>query len=319
MSAVQESRRTNAPSRRRSRESGSAYLIALFMVMMLVIASQAALRNLATEGRRQKEAEMIWRGNQYVVAIQRYYRKTGHYPQNFDDLKNGLPELHFLRYAAYKDPMNKDDGSWRPIYVNATGQIIGSVKYATLQQMALMDMNGGQLPSTQQGTAPGAPVAGTTSGTGDTGNPSPQDSQQGGTPPGQGATGGAAGGATGGAGPPGQSAAPGQSDTSSQPMNPLAQLQPTGPVDGPVIGGFITGVGGGDQSGHASVKVYHGAKKYKEWEFIWNPIEDQARAVQQGLAPQPQQPGQPGQPIPQGFGGTIMPGPTNSQPPAQSP
>ena len=42
--------------------------------------------------------------------------------------------------------MKKDDGAWRFIYVNAAGQIIGSVKYATLQQMAIMDMNGGKIP-----------------------------------------------------------------------------------------------------------------------------------------------------------------------------
>ena len=294
-----------APARRRSGESGSAYLIALFMAMVLVIASQAAIKNLLIEGRRQREAETIWRGNQYVLAIQRYYRKTGHYPQNLDDLKNGLPELHFLRFAAYKDPMNKDDGAWRLIYVNASGQIIGSTKYATLQQMAIMDLNGGQLPSAQQGAMPG---------TTDTGSQNTQGSQQGGASPEQGA----AGGATDNLGATGQQGAgAGQPPASAQPGNPAVQLQPMGPVDGPVIGGFVTGVASSVDK--PSIRVYKGGKKYIQWEFIWNPIEDQARAVQHGLAPQAPQTGQPGQPIAPGFGGTIMPGPTNSQPPAQSP
>ena len=78
--------------------------MALFMVVTLIIASQVAVRNLLTEGRRQREDEMIWRGQQYVRAIRLYYRKTGHYPSTLDDLKKGMPELHFLRYAAYKDP-----------------------------------------------------------------------------------------------------------------------------------------------------------------------------------------------------------------------
>ena len=65
--------------------------------------------------------------------------------------RKACPELHFLR-QAYKDPTNPADGSWRFIYVNAAGQIIGSTKYANLQQMALMDANGGQLPA-----VPGAP------------------------------------------------------------------------------------------------------------------------------------------------------------------
>ena len=42
--------------------------------------------------------------------------------------------------SAYKDPLNKDDGSWRLIYVNAAGQIIGSTRYSSLQQMALLDL-----------------------------------------------------------------------------------------------------------------------------------------------------------------------------------
>jgi hypothetical protein len=59
----------------------------------------------------------------------------------------------------------------------------------------------------------------------------------------------------------------------------LAALKPTGPVDGPVLGGFLTGVAcTGDRK---SLKVYRGGKKYVEWEFIWNPLEDAAAAQQQ--------------------------------------
>jgi len=35
--------------------------------------------------------------------------------------------LRFMR-QAYKDPMNKEDGSWRFIYVGPAGQLIGSLK-----------------------------------------------------------------------------------------------------------------------------------------------------------------------------------------------
>jgi hypothetical protein len=188
--------------------------------------------------------------------------------------------------------MNKDDGSWRLIYVNAAGQIIGSTKYATLQQMALLDLSGGQLSAAQQGAMPGIPVSSMASGTTDTSNQNPQGSQQGG-------------------------ASTSQSAASSQPGNPAVELKPTGPVDGPVIGGFVTGVA--SRVDKPSIRVYKRGKKYIDWEFIWNPLEDQARAVQQGLAPLAPQPGQPGQPIAPGFGGTIMPGPSTSQPPAQSP
>ncbi len=227
------------------------------MVLALIISSQTLLENLATEGRRMREQQMIWRGEQIVRAIRLYYHKTGHYPQTFDDLQNGLPELHFLRIEAVKNPMNKTDGKWRFIYVNSAGQIIGSVKYATLQQMAVMDLNHGKIPP----VAPGAVSASTLA--------------AGGNPPAQGGS---------------QS---GLSSGSGQLQNPLAALKPTGPVDGPVVGAFLTGVGG--KTDAKSLIVYHGGKKYIDWEFIWNPIEDQARAMQQAA----------------GSSGSLLPGLTN--------
>src|SRR6185437_1865713 len=48
---------------------------------------------------------------------------------------------------------------------------------------------------------------------------------------------------------------------------------------GPVIGGFLTGVA--SKVDRASLKVYDGGTRYNQWEFIWNPIEDQMRALQQ--------------------------------------
>ncbi|MGA9882119.1 MAG: hypothetical protein WBQ34_00200 [Candidatus Acidiferrales bacterium] len=216
------------------------------MVMALIITSQELMENLATQGRRMREQQTIWRGEQIERAIRLYYHKTGHYPQTFDDLQTGLPELHFVRAEAIKNPMNKTDGAWRFIYVNAAGQIIGSVKYATLQQMAIMDLNHGKIPPVTAGAVSASSLA---SGIG-------QSAQNG-----------------------SQSQQSGTSDGLGQPENPLAALKPTGPVDGPVLGAFLTGVGG--KTDAKSLIVYKGGKKYLDWEFIWNPIEDQARAMQQ--------------------------------------
>jgi len=242
----------------RSTESGYALLMALIMIMSVIIGSQVALQDMKTQGRREREDEMIWRGNQWVRAIRIFYHKKGYYPRTAKDLKEGFPGVHFLRLAAYNDPTNADtnDDSWRFIYTNAGGQLIGSVRYANLQQMALMDQNGGKLPAVQAGALPGVSASSMASST--IGLSS----------------------ATGGANSPGTANAT-SSLTTAQTPNPLAQLKPTGPVDGPVLGGFLTGVAG--RANRDSVKVYHGGKKYKEWEFIWNPIEDQAQALQQGL------------------------------------
>ena len=318
------------PPRRRSQESGFAFLLALVAILVMVALTATVLEIGATQNRRAREEEAIWRGQQYVRAIRLYYHKTGKYPQTIDDLSKGLPELHFLR-QPYKNPMDPSEGAWRFIYVNQAGQIIGSTKFANLQQMALLDLNGGVMPGTQQIPGqPGIPVSslsnsgsnsdssqgqnpsngnGGTNGSNDGSNgtalpgsgapnspngqaPQSQDPSQQGTgqppPAGQSTQSGqnpssgfgGAGGILGGQAPglagssSLQSGALGQTNVAA-----LAALKPTGPVDGPVLGAFLTGVAcTGDAK---SVKVYHGGKKYVEWEFIWNPLEDAAAAQQQ--------------------------------------
>jgi hypothetical protein len=317
-------------------------LMALSLTMMILIASTAMIANLRIEGKRQREDEAIWRGNQYARAIRLYFRKTGHYPQTLEDLQKGLPQLHFLR-QAYKDPLNKSDGSWRFIYVNAAGQIIGSTKYTSLQQMALYDS--GALQNGLPGQIPGlvgTPVSSLTNSSGFGGvngsassnslNPTqtpslaPNDPNAPPQPPGQ--TTGQTPDQSGqnppggqpptptlgqpnalGPGTPGQpGTAPGQNPFGSlngQVGNPADLQKPTGPVDCPVLGAFLTGIA--SKVDAPSQKVYHQGKKYIQWEFIWNPLEEAAANMQQSLNPQGQQPGI-GQPIgPGGIGGIGSP------------
>jgi hypothetical protein len=340
---MMNSPRGSRGNRRHSGERGYAMLMALSMTMMILIASTAMIANLRIEGKRQREDEAIWRGNQYARAIRLYFHKTGHYPQTLEDLQKGLPQLHFLR-QAYKDPLNKSDGSWRFIYVNAAGQIIGSTKYTSLQQMALYDS--GALQNGLPGQIPGlvgTPVSSLTnaSGFGDvngnalsnssnsaqTSTPAPTDPNAPPQPPGQ-----APGQAPDQSGQnppsgqpptpaPGQPSAFGQPGAPGQPGTPLGQSpfgslngqvgnpadlqKPTGPVDGPVLGAFLTGVA--SKVDAPSQKVYHHGKKYIQWEFVWNPLEEAAANMQQVLNPQGQQPGI-GQPIgPGGIGGIGSP------------
>src|ERR1700733_2310187 len=336
----------NTP-RRRGQESGYAFLFVLGLMLVMIAVSLTALQMGATIRRRRIEQETIWRGNQYARAIRLYYHKTGHYPQTFDDLVKGMPDLHFLR-QAYKNPTNSGDGSWRFIYVNAAGQIIGSTKYANLQQMALLDANGGQLPTLQgqpgQPGQPGVPVSSLADASAGGANSQPpqstapvlNDNSTGSTPAGYTPPNSTQNGSTDASGNPTPNPQNGQppngdnsqnpsntqnSQNSQNPLNTLnsganssslnnlglpqnnqqglaglgqaglainqatlaamALLKPTGPVDGPVLGGFLTGVGCTQDS--PSQRVYHGGKKYIDWEFIWNPLEDAAAAMQQQL------------------------------------
>jgi hypothetical protein len=75
-------------------------------------------RKLLTQGRREKETEMVWRGKQYVRGIKQYYLKTGRVPQSLDELpKPRLGDLRFMR-QAYKDSVNPDGNSQAEIRVN---------------------------------------------------------------------------------------------------------------------------------------------------------------------------------------------------------
>ena len=115
----------NRNVRREAGEQGYALMLVVFLCAMILVAAMAAAPNILTEGRREKEREMIWRGGQYVRAISLYRRKTTKFPPSLEELAKGQPGIHFLR-KQYKDPFNTEDGSWRLIYAGPSGQLIGS-------------------------------------------------------------------------------------------------------------------------------------------------------------------------------------------------
>ncbi len=216
-------------------QAGYTLLMVVFMVASMMIAAAAVAPNLLTQGRREKEAETVWRGEQYERAIGLYYRKFGKYPTKIEDLTKQTNGLRFLR-QAYKDPMNADDGSWRFIYVNpANGQLIGSLRQTSLLQTALSPQGILGLSS----LTGGIPVLQ---------SPGATTNQQTGT------------------GPPGQQT-PTTTNTATT-GNPL-ESQPQ-PLTGAVLGGNIIGVG--SKIKKPSLRIYQGGDTYQTWEFIWNPM-----------------------------------------------
>jgi type II secretory pathway pseudopilin PulG len=238
-------RKTRSNSRRRNSESGYTLLIALLIVATILLITAAAAPNIFTEGRRDRDEEMIWRGQQYTRAIGLYYKKYGHYPHTIDDLTKSDTQIRFLR-KAYKDPMNTDDGSWRLIYVGPGGALINSVMYTNIAQVGLPPGSfappgtglGDQDNSSGEQTSPGAPP-GTASG------------------PAPGATPGATGAGT----------TPGAAGAGA--MAEAADAGDESSLQGDVIGGNLVGVG--SKVKKPSIKVYNGGTTYYEWEFIWKP------------------------------------------------
>ena len=277
-------------------QRGYALLMVMIMATMMLVAASAVAVNVLTQGRRQREAELAWRGNQYVRAVRLYFKKNGRFPQSLEDLtKYTTDQPRYIR-KAYKDPMNTDDGSWRLIYVTANGVLIGSVMHKTLY--------GGALPGTPQQGPPGAP--------GSNGNPPVGATPPGGTTP---TVGGNTPGTAGGT--PQQ---PGGTD-----QNQPGQDQST--VTGQVFGGNLIGVG--SKVKQDSIRVYKNGITYLQWEFICDPTEpgNTCATSGQGIQPagptgqpgQPAQPGQPGQPVQPGTQPPNTQQNQPQQPPQQTP
>jgi type II secretory pathway pseudopilin PulG len=112
---------------------GYALLAVCFLAAIMVIATSVAIPDLLTQSQREKEEEMIWRGEQYARAVRLYYTKNGRFPQSIEDLiePRTAGKIRFLR-KQYKDPMNTRDGEWRLIYVGPGGQLIGSTRRSML-------------------------------------------------------------------------------------------------------------------------------------------------------------------------------------------
>ncbi len=288
----------------------------MFMAAAMIIAAVTINLTWLTQGKRQKEAEMIWRGDQYKRGVRLYYHKLGKFPQTMDDLTKGNGSIHFMR-KAYKDPTTPD-GAWRMIYVTPAGQLVNSVRYTSLQQMAATEQMAGagppQDPSRQPGTpaesafgqsptnGPGAsPMGGRIVPGGQQPVADPDETANPGQQP---------------SGPGGQqgrpfTTAPLGGGTFNQPQFSLSGGSSGG---GQVFGGSIIGVGGSLDK--KSIMVYKGGKTYHRWEFIWNPLSDVIAQANQGAqGPQGAQglPGSQGLQSPQSpFGGGIVPLPTGT-------
>lgn len=273
---------------KRRGQDGYALTLVVFLLALIVIASVAAMPDVITNGRREKEEEMIWRGRQYVRGIRlfvRYQQMHGgatQFPTSMDDLTKNKVGIRFMR-QAYKDPVNSVDGSWRLIYVGPNGQLIGSLKDHPLgpdgQTGGTSVGSSGGLgsafgsssqPSSNSGSAGGSSFGGSAFG-------SSSNSSFGNSPFGGGVSSSSFGGNTNGANPATQNAAPGvtgDAQSGSGSTDQMSTPQPIGNSDGAteVIGGSIIGVG--SKVNKKSIIWYDKAKNYRQFEFIWDPSKE---------------------------------------------
>ncbi len=289
--------------RGRRSEGGYALLLIAFVGTLMLISVMTAAPGILINGKREREKEMIWRGNQYVRGIKMYYRKNGKFPTSLEDLtKPQMANVHFMR-QAYKDPMNTEDGSWRLLYVGPNGQLIGSLKPQPPLVMPAgipgagnmgtpaANMNGpGSMNSTGFGAQAGArPATGSQDANSGTGN---------GTANGTAGTGST------------------ELDANGLPIGATPTDTPT------IMGGNIIGIG--SKVFGKSVITYDKAQNYRLFEFYWDPSKDTIQIGGQSNIPGASTPGTPAGAPQSGFGnpGTTNPqggGGANPNPPVAAP
>ena len=240
--------------RARSSEGGYMLLVLMIAVAVLVIGLTQAAYNYKRMILRDREVEMIHRGEQYERAIKRFYRKTGRYPISIDQLEN-FNKVRFLR-KRYKDPMSPD-GEWklvRPTDIRITATGISS---------ATVNVNGDK-----QGE--GADAA---SGSGDNSGSS-NDSTSGSSP----STGSSFGGNSGTSGTTGTSTFTGTTVSGGTQSGSGSLLGGSSPTNGQVLGGGdVYGVV--SKSKKEGIHSFGDKSKYSEWFFIYVPAQDRGQLL----------------------------------------
>jgi len=270
----------------RREEAGYALLMVMFFLALLVLGTVAVAPNVLTNGKREKEKEMIWRGKQYVRGVRMYYLKFQRFPTSLDDLTQPKNGIRFMR-QAFKDPMNNTDGSWRLIYVGPNGQLIGSLKDRSLGGSGTPGANMSGMPG-NTATFGGSSFSGSSFGSSSFGNPSFGNSSFGNssnsslgnssfgssgfgnstaTPPAQNTAGAP------GTGTQNPGSASGGDANGGDSSNAMGVPHDLGTMDASsVIGGNIIGVG--SKVNQKSIMWYEKAKNYRQFEFIWDPSKD---------------------------------------------
>ena len=241
----------------------------LFLVALVLLTLAIAAPKMAQSIQRDRELELIHRGEQYKRAIKLYYAKFHAYPSSIDQLVN-TNQVRFLR-KRYTDPMTgKDD--WKIIH-------FGEAHVKTMglfgQPIATATTAGSSVPGAM---GPGGLTgAGGTGGVGTigTGMGSITSTTPGGTDGSGSSSGVGSSGSTGGSSTDGSTTG-GTSGPSSGGLSSGGLASGTGNTNPTLGGGPMVGIA--IPNTKASIKEYKQQKHYNEWEFVYDPAEDQLQA-----------------------------------------
>ncbi len=302
------------PIRRAPKPSEKGYILlaVICLLALFILSLSIALPSISRQIERDREIETMHRGKQYVRAIKLYYKKFGNYPSNVDALVN-TNQMRFLR-KKYIDPITgKND--WKPIHYgqNKLPTAYGFFGQPIASSMGSMGgagcggsgLNSSSLGSSSFGSSSmgssgfgSSASQGSSSPTGGTGCP-PDASSTAAASGGSGTTGAsgistdASGGNTGGTGGTDSSSS---SDSSSSATSTGLSGQTFG-------GGGIIGFTPG--SPKKSILLYKKKNHFNQWEFVYDPAQDQVMQMgggATGLTPSSSMPGSSGIGSTGGFG-----------------
>jgi type II secretory pathway pseudopilin PulG len=235
-------------------------IVAIFLVLLVL---GVAAPKVATQLRREREAEAVHRGNQYIRAIRQYYLKTGHYPGSVEQLEK-TSNVRYLR-QRYIDPMT-GKADWRLIHV---GEAKTTVRGFFGRPLSGPSGSGGSLGSVSGMSSSGQGGQASTSGTASSSSSFGSSSfgSSGTSSTSAASTFGSASGSS----SVGSGIGVGSSGASGSGINSQSATSLTG------TGAPIMGVGSAAMGN--SIIVMNEQTSYPTWEFIYDPRVEQLKAA----------------------------------------
>ena len=101
-----------------SREAGYTLVVFVMIIAVMAILMATAVEIVSFQAQREREAELIFRGQQYVEAIRLYKQKYGRNPMRMKELWEANPRV--LR-QKWKDPITDSD-KWGLVFLGQEGR-----------------------------------------------------------------------------------------------------------------------------------------------------------------------------------------------------
>ena len=250
-------------------EQGFMLLGLIVAIFFILLALGIAAPTVAKQMQREREVEAMHRGDQYVRAIQLFYKKTGTYPGSLEALEK-TNNIRFLR-QRYVDPMT-GKADWRLIHV---GEAKTTVKGFFGQPLTGMAPGLGAASGMASPGAAGTGAAGSSTGTGfggsSTGSPDASGASSNGSSSFGSSSSGSSFGSSAGSGS--GVGAPGAGGSTGGGFGSGGSQSATG-----FSGSGAPFVGVGMPKHGDSMVVLNEQTTYQTWEFIYDPRIEQLKA-----------------------------------------